>query len=226
MATPLAALIGGDEFRPVTVEVDRRIIQRLGRPAARVAVLPTAAAPENAPLAAANGVRHFRGLGVEAVAVMIVDAASANDERLIAELDGVDLAYLAGGDPRYLLDALRDSLAWRRLVDLLTDGCAIAGSSAGAMVLGETMFYRREWSPALGLVPGICVLPHFQEWGTKVLPELLDASRERGLTFLGIDGATGCVGWGPEWEVAGPGAVTVIRAGGTEVFRSGSRIGL
>jgi cyanophycinase len=226
MAAPLVALVGGDEFRPQDAEVDRHIIQRLGRPHARVAILPTAAAHENAPLAAANGVRHFRGLGVEAAAVMIVDGASANDERLVAELDGVDLVYIAGGDPLYLLDTLRGSLVWRRLSGAVEEGRVLAGSSAGAMVLGETMYYRQEWTHALGLLPGICVLPHFERWGADALPGLRESSSGSDLALLGIDGATGCVGWGKEWEVMGPGAVTVIRAGLSEAYHDGERIEL
>ena len=226
MTGPLVALVGGDEFRPQAAEVDRYVIGRLGRPSVRVAILPTAAEHENAPLAAANGVRHFRGLGVEAAAVMVVDKDSANDQRLVAELDSVDLVYIPGGDPRYLLDTLLDSLTWRRLSSAVGEGCVLAGSSAGAMVLGGTMYFRGEWTPALGLLPGICVLPHFQEWGAKVLPDLLEASSGRNLTLLGIDGATGCVGWGGVWDVVGSGAVTVIRAGRSEVFHSGDRIQL
>ncbi len=226
MAAPLVALVGGDEFRPQGTDFDRYVIGRLGKPHVRVGILPTAAARENAPLAAENGVRHFRGLGVEATAVMVIDQLSANDEQLVAQLNNVDLVYLAGGDPRYLLDALRDSLVWQRLSGSLDKGCALAGSSAGAMVLGETMYYQREWTPALGLLPGICVLPHFERWGEHALPSLLEASSSNGLTLLGIDGATGCVGWGGEWDVAGPGSVTVVRSGRSEVFRSGQRIEL
>lgn len=226
MAAPLVALVGGEEFQSKAADVDRYVIERLANPKARVAILPTAAAPENAPLAAQNGVRHFRGLGVEAKSVMIVDKVSANDERLVAELEDVDLVYIAGGDPVYLLDALRDSLVWQQLRAAVEEGRALAGSSAGAMILGETMYYRRQWSEALGLAPGICVLPHFEQWGAKVLPDLLEASTERDLTLLGIDGATGCVGWEREWAVVGPGAVTVIRRGRSEVFRKGGRIQL
>jgi cyanophycinase len=226
MAAPLVALVGGEEFQTQAAEVDLYVVERLAKPKARVAVLPTAAAPENAPLAAQNGVRHFHGLGVEAKGVMIVDKASANDERLVAELEGVDLVYIAGGDPAYLLDALRDSLVWQQLRAAVEEGRALAGSSAGAMILGQTMYYRRQWFDALGLVPGICVLPHFEQWGAKVLPDLLEASTQGSLTLLGIDGATGCVGWEREWEVVGPGAVTVIRKGRSEVFRKGGRIQL
>jgi cyanophycinase len=224
MAAPLVALVGGEEFRPPVADVDRYVLGRLGKPQVSVAILPTAAAHENARFAVENGVVHFQRLGADAKAVMIVDAASANDERLVAELEGADLVYLAGGDPLHLLNALRGSLAWNRLSASVREGQAIAGSSAGAMVLAETMFYEREWTPALGLVPGVCVLPHFERWGEQALPRLLEASSERGLTLLGIDGSTGCVGWGADWEVVGPGAVTVIRAGKSEVFRSGRRI--
>ncbi|MGA2285095.1 MAG: Type 1 glutamine amidotransferase-like domain-containing protein [Dehalococcoidia bacterium] len=225
MAQPLIALVGGDEFRPQDDDLDRYLLNRLHRDVPRVAILPTAA--RDAPrLAAEHGVRHFQRLGAEAIAVMAVDRLSADDERLAAELDGVDLVYLAGGDPLYLLETLRDSLLWRRLLGGLTEGRAITGSSAGAMVLGQTMGYRGEWTEALGLLLGVCVLPHFQEWGAEALPRLEKRSEERGLTLLGIDGATGCVGWGGEWEVKGPGVVTVIRRGASEVFHSGEHIAL
>ncbi len=225
MAQPLVALVGGDEFRPETAEVDRYLIERLERDVPRVAVLPTAAR-DNPRLAAANGVRHFRGLGAEAIAVMAVDRRGADDKRLAAELDGVDLVYLAGGDPLFLLETLRGSLLWQRLANALPQGCALAGSSAGAMVLGKAMGYQGEWTEALGLLPGICALPHFEKWGAQALPRLKESSSKWGLTLLGIDGATGCVGWGGEWDVRGPGAVTVIRRGASEVYRSGDHIAL
>jgi cyanophycinase len=226
MAAPLVALVGGDEFRPQDAEVDRYLIRCTGRPRVRVAILPTAAAHENAPLAAANGVRHFRGFGVDAAAVMVVDRVSADDERLVAQLDGVDLVYIAGGDPRYLLDTLRGSLVWRRLSSAVSEGCVLAGSSAGAMVLGETMRFHGDRIDALGLLPRICALPHFERWGAEALSGLREWSSESGLTLLGIDGATACVGWGGEWEVVGPGAVTVIRGGASEVLHGRRRIEL
>ncbi len=224
MATPLIALVGGEEFQTKAAAVDRYVIERLPKPLVRVAVLPTAAALENAPLAAKHGVDHFRGLGDEAEAVMIVDKATANDESLVGAMEGADLVYVAGGDPLYLLDALKDSLAWRHLSKAVEEGRALAGSSAGAMILGQTMYYRREWYDALDLLPGICVLPHFEQWGAKVLPELLESSTQRNLTFLGIDGATGCVGWDGEWQIVGPGSVTLIRDGRSEVLSAGKRI--
>ena len=228
MAIPLVALVGGDEFRPETVDVDRYILQRLGRARLRaVAVLPTAAAPENAPLAAQHGVHYFRGLGVEALAL--------DDRRRALSKRRATRRGARRRRPR-LPGGRRPALSARYAARAPSSGggsspCSTRDARSPAPARARWCWARRcitvrEWSPALGLLPGICVLPHFQEWGAKVLPDLLAASTERGLTLLAIDGATGCVGWGREWDVVGPGAVTVIRGGTSEVFRSGQRIEL
>jgi cyanophycinase len=223
---PLFALVGGEEFQPPVRPVDEMLVERLGRAGVEVAILPTAAARERPELAAANGVRHFQGLGVRARALMVVDRPSADDPRLVEQLEGVNLVYLAGGDPQYLLETLRGCRVWERIAAMAAAGCVVAGSSAGAMVLGETMYYRGDWQPALALVPGICVLPHFEKWGMEALPGLRESPASVGLTLLGIDGATGCVGAGREWTVAGRGSVTVARPERVEVFKSGQRLSL
>ncbi len=118
MPQPLLALIGGDEFRPPDDVLDRYLLERLARHPPRVAILPTAA--RDAPrLAADHGVHHFQRLGADATAVMALDRHDADDERIAAGIDGVDLVYLAGGDPVHLLETLRGSLLWQRLVDWL-----------------------------------------------------------------------------------------------------------
>jgi cyanophycinase-like exopeptidase len=108
------ALVGGAEFRPGCDEADRTLMDAVGGAGARVAILPTAAAVEGSPrMAAANGVRHFNRLGAHAEGVMIVDAATANEPSLAAQLAEAQLVYMAGGDPGHLLRSLSDSLAWR-----------------------------------------------------------------------------------------------------------------
>ncbi len=225
-AAALIALVGGEEFRPQMRAVDDLLVEHLGRARVRAAVLPTAAAHESPELAAENGVRHFQGLGVEARAVMVVDKPSADDPRLVDQLEGVNLVYLAGGDPQYLLDTLRGSRIWERIAAMARGGGVVAGSSAGAMVLGEAMHFRGDWQPALGLVPGVCVLPHFERRTVYALREVQDSLPREGLVLLGIDGSTACVGAGSEWTVAGRGSVTVVRPGGPEVFQAGQPIAL
>jgi cyanophycinase-like exopeptidase len=94
------------------------------------------------------------------------------------------------------------------------------------MVLGEEMHFRGDWQSALGLVPGICVLPHFERRMGYALREIQSSLPREGLVILGIDGSTACVGSGSEWTVAGRGSVTVIRPDSTEVFQAGQRIAL
>lgn len=204
-------LIGGDEFRHQATAVDRRLLQLARKSPPSVAILPTAAVPENAPLAAANGVTHFQRLGVTAYEVMIVDKATASDQALIDNLQRADIVYLTGGNPAYLLQCLHGSQAWSYLVEASRKGVVIAGSSAGAMVLATRLRYRGEVLDSLGLVPNVTVIPHFEKWSPESIQEL-QTSVEGGHTLLGIDGATGCILTRGKWEVVGPGRVTIITA--------------
>lgn len=207
----ILALAGGNEFRANCELMDRDLLARLGKARPRVVILPTAA-NEHPDLAAAHGVRYFNGLGAEASAVMVVDRTGADDPALARAVSSADLVYLAGGDPGYLLSTLRDSVVEGALRDLLTRGGAIAGSSAGAMLLGEWQrdFRRSGWTPSLGLAEGVAVWPHFHG-RDGIHPTEVRGSLPSEITLLGIAEATACVTEdGLHWQVAGVGEVTVI----------------
>jgi cyanophycinase len=218
-------LVGGAEFQPGCDEADRVLIDAAGGAGARVAIVPTAAAAEGAPqLAAANGVRHFHRLGAQAEGVMIVDAATANDESLAAPLGSARLIYIAGGDPGYLLRSLRDSLAWRAMRDAWHGGAVLTGSSAGAMVLCEAMWnpYARRIEAALGVVKRAAVIPHHRA-GSEWVEHLRDALGDDGL-ILGIAEQTALIWNGAAWRVVGPGDVTIYSRLQTRVFRPGDKL--
>ena len=219
----LLGLVGGDEFRSSCVEMDGAVVERIGGASSRVLVLPTAAAGERPELAAANGVNHFTRIGADAAPLMVVDGATANEQQFADELGGASLLYIAGGNPGYLLDALRDSLVWSAIRDAWQNGMGLVGSSAGAMVLAQWM--RRPpdaWGEGLNAAPGLVVLPHHErasEERTRSVRERMDG---RG-AVLGIDGATGCFTDGEgAWEVLGEGNVTVYLPGEeAQRFRTG-----
>lgn len=219
-------LVGGEEFRKPAEAFDRLLLSFAPRTPASVAILPTAAAlDENPYLAAAHGVKHFKRLGAEPYPVNIHDAAGANDDKLVEELRRADVVYFSGGSPSHLLDSLKGSAAWSCLIDLVQRGVILAGSSAGAMVLGERMLYRGQDLDGLALLPGIVVLPHFE----RSMPERVQRVRSSlppDLTLLGLAGATGCVLHAGEWLVEGPGQVSVITASSTEVYSTGGRFSL
>lgn len=219
-AQPLVALVGGEEFTEAAEAFDRELLALIEAKTPNVAILPTAAKSENPFLAAAHGIAHFRRLGADPYGVMIVDKVTADAPVLVAELTGADIVYLTGGNPSDLLEGIRDSRAWQKLLEMADAGVVIAGSSAGAMVLGERIAFGGQESEALGLVAGVIVLPHFERADAERIEQLVQAA-PAGMTYLGIDGATGCLRAGGEWRVAGPGRVQVITRDGAEIVESG-----
>jgi cyanophycinase len=220
----LIALVGGNEFRPECESMDRRILAGLG-PKPRVAILPTAAARENPALAAENGVGYFQRLGTVAEAAMVVDSATAQDGKWLALIQNADLVYLAGGDPVHLLETLRNSPAWEAALGVWKSGRVLAGSSAGAMVLGGRMWAPgRGWREGLGLLPGIAVIPHHSRLAEVWKAKDMLASLPEKVTLVGIDEATALVG--PPWEAVGMGKVVIYGPDKPTVFTQGQPVNL
>ena len=214
------ALVGGDEFLPSCRQMDNELIEATGYVQPRVLIVPTAAAMERPSLAAQHGVQQFEMLGADAVRLMVVNSEDANDEELTAEVDRAEIVYLTGGNPAHLLEVLRGSLLLRKILQGLERGMILAGSSAGAMVLGERMRFR-QWGGALGIVPGVAVLPHHERSSRNQTLRELAVKTADGITALGIDGATGCFTEGDGWRVLGVGNVTVYSGGDWQVYQAG-----
>lgn len=225
------ALVGGDEFRPDCEPMDRALLASITRQPPRVVVIPTAAARQGPALAAKNGERWFGKLGARVSSLMIVSPLEASDPRLLATLDDTDLIYLTGGDPALLLDILQGSAFAEALRRRLRAGALLAGSSAGAMVLGAAMrFGGSGWTPTLGLAPAVAVLPHHDgppraDW-QALRASLPDAARD--VTPLGIPTATACVNRDgePVWRVFGARPVTVYMADGPRSVAPGEQFTL
>jgi cyanophycinase len=222
-------LEGGAEFGGRMAEPDRRAIELAGGPNALIAIIPTAAAPDNNyQRAGNNGVRWFQSLGATHVTSLpVIDKASANDPRIAAEIGQAGLIYMLGGFTGYLGETITGSASWDAMLKAYESGSVIAGSSAGAMVMCQYYFDpgKGHVVEGLGLLPNTCVLPHHNTFGkgwaarlTNLLPNAL---------LLGIDEQTGMLDDGQEgkkadWRVYGKGAVTLYRNGHSTVYRSGS----
>ena len=218
-------LVGGEEFRVGCEEMDREIMRASGQDPARVVVIPTAAVtgPEKA---ANDGVRHFSSLGGDAERLMVLDRGDADDVGLAGSLAGAGVIYFTGGSPDHLLTTLRDSLLWRAILEAVEQGAVLAGSSAGAMVLGALMPRPRlgGWVDALGVTPGLAVLPHHESSDPAQTSVQLQSQISGGLTVLGIDARTGCLGRPGSWRVVGSGRVTVYQGTGWQVYDSGANL--
>jgi cyanophycinase len=107
-------------------------------------------------------------------------------------------------------------------------GAVLAGSSAGAMVMCKHYYKPRSSriGKGLGLIEGICVLPHHDTFGRQWAKPLGESHPE--LVLLGIDEQTG-IFWeepGDRAKVLGRGSVAVYHHGTIEYRRSGQEFSL
>jgi len=161
-----------------------------------------------------NGLHWFQSLGAAFVTVLsLVDHASANEKDIVEALARSRFIYMLGGFPHYLAQTLTGSLSWRAILTAHGEGAVIAGSSAGAMVLCEYYYdpAAKKLEKGLNLIPGACVLPHYNTFGQSWAAELGQILPE--IVFIGIDEETGMINNGPQgqWQVYGKGAVTLHR---------------
>ena len=219
------ALVGGDEFRTGCEEMDREIMRESGHGPAKVVVVPTAAV--TGPAKAANdGATHFRALGGDSSRLMLLERIHAEDPDFFVPATMADVVYFTGGSPEHLLETVFDSPFLKAVLESVDRGAVLAGSSAGAMVMGSMMRRPKAggWVEALGLVPGIAVLPHHERSDQAETFSELQESAPSGLTFLGIDARTGCLGRPGNWRVVGSGRVTVYQGSEWQIFDSGDKL--
>jgi cyanophycinase len=227
------ALVGSGEFLPQMREVDRWMLD--GR-RQRVAFLPTAAGEEGQ--RSVNrwiqlGHDHYAALGVESVAVPVLNVTDANNPEMVELLSDVGLIYLSGGNPGYIAGVLTNSLVGDAIVDHWRGGVSLAGCSAGAMVLtGETPAGRTPKTPgvvaAMNVVSQITVIPHFdqmEKWNPGFLARAQAALRH-GTTLVGIDEDTALVGGLTNWQVMGNLGVTVFNGTGAVRYEKGQTVEL
>jgi cyanophycinase len=224
------ALVGSGEFLEPIEPLDRKLLARINGEA-RVVVLPTAAAPDGPGVPehwAQLGIKHFERLGVAVEAVMVLTHEDAGSESLASKITTANFVYLSGGKPQYLLETLRDTVCWRAIESVFATGGVVAGCSAGAMVLaGHLLAWpgMRRSVPALGLAPGIAIIPHFDEipgWITGIIRHA-----PSGVTVVGVEGSTGLVGSREQgWTVCGRGSVTVFAGKQKQQYHSGESVPL
>jgi cyanophycinase len=151
---------------------------------------------------------------------MIVDEAGANDIELVGLLEDYAGLYFTSGDPIYLRDTLLGSKTWEAVRAVEARGGLIAGSSAGAMVLGERLWRFDGWIDGLGLAPGLAVLPHHATLASRWNAAAMAAALPAGVRLIGIDDATALLL--PDAVVLGVGQVTVYGPGEPRAYGPGA----
>ena len=202
--------IGGGEIPP---RVIRAIIDLRGNDRPTVAIIPAASAnPPRVPAALADA-------GVNVNLLSLSTREDADDAEIVGALEIADIVFFTGGNQLRLMQALAGSRAEEILLRRLSEGVVIAGTSAGAAVMGEYMPAcgtgwgalrcgalpdsdecppREDVSPqpmllsrGLGLLAGVAIDQHFFARGRfGRLAFTVTRHREIGLTGLGIDEST------------------------------------
>jgi cyanophycinase len=230
----LINLVGSGEYLPVMRLVDQYLLESLnlnGRKP-RVACLPTAAGKEGD--SSVNrwlnmGVQHFQELGAEVEPVRVIDRDSANDPCWEPILETADLIYFSGGDPGYLYEIMKGSLAWAAAQRAWERGAIYAGCSAGAMILGRRMpsFRIAGTQEGFGVVAATFIVPHFDAipgvWKPIVFG--LQRSLKKGERMIGIDEDTALIGkLNGEWMVKGKGRVYIFARDGKVSYSNGQTL--
>jgi cyanophycinase len=136
--------IGGNEDKENKLEVLRRVINESKGRNTRVEVVTTAS---RIPRELERTYRQvFKRIGVYRFgAVNIASHREANEKSYSERLKDADLVFFTGGDQLRLTTIMKNSLYLKTLNDLYHNGSiVIAGTSAGAAAISDTMIYGGE----------------------------------------------------------------------------------
>lgn len=212
-AGPLA-FVGGSEWH-AGCSFDKTLLENSG--AAEVLVLPTAAAYEHPERSVEAARAWFGEFGAPVTAAPILARPHAEDPSLAELVKAARFIYLSDGSPLHLRSVLKDSLVWRALVEAWLAGATIAGSSAGATVLGDPMVDPRggTFTLGLGLIRNFAAVPHWEMW-TGNRARRMSHLTPRGAVVAEIEEQTALIRW-PDgrWESHGAGHVVLKRDGAT-----------
>ncbi|AFV13005.1 cyanophycinase CphB [Thermacetogenium phaeum DSM 12270] len=213
-------VIGGAEDKEGDCLILRRFVELAGGDKARLVVV-TAAAAE--PQRTGEMYRSlFRSLGVAEVAVLDVGSRrDAGDPAVTGKIKQATGIFFTGGDQLRITSILGGTRMDEALRRAHRSGAVIAGTSAGASAMSETMIVEGEetepprknsvqMAPGMGLLREVVVDQHFAQRGR--LGRLLAAVAQHPYMLgVGIDEDTAIV-VGPDstFEVIGSHAVTVV----------------
>ncbi len=213
-------IIGGAEDRQGECRILGEFVALAGGPEARLVVI--AAASREGPALGREYSLLFRELGARAVDTIYVESRQeANVARLVKVLARASGVFFTGGDQLRLTSLLGGTLVERGVRKAYEGGAIIAGTSAGASAMSDTMIVEGpsddppqrctlKMAPGFRLLREVVVDQHFAQRGR--LGRLLSVVAQNPYILgLGIDEDTAVVveprGW---FRVIGSYTATVI----------------
>lgn len=207
MSGPLA-FVGGGEWQS-GCDFDERLLAAGG--GEEVVILAAAAAYEHPDRSVIAATQHFSQLGAKVIGLDVFQRPGA---LVAANADVVRKAkfiYLSDGSPLHLRSVLKSTPLWEALVASWKDGAVIAGSGAGAMVLGDPMVDPRggAFTVGLGLISGVAIYPNANDEFASLHQRTL-ALADPGLRLVAIAEQTALIRSSEgSWSVEGAGFVKI-----------------
>jgi cyanophycinase len=217
--------IGGHEDRVGDKHILRAVAEQLG-PGGKIVVCTVASAEPNSLWEEYQSA--FRSLGVShAYRLDIASREDASSPRAMRILEGATGVFFTGGDQLKITSQIGDTPTFSRIREIYEQGGVVAGTSAGASVMSETMLvtnstdasYRIKsallMAPGLGFASDMLIDQHFSERGR--MARLVGAiSQNPRVLGVGIDEDTALIlEHERSFRVLGAGAVYVVDASKT-----------
>jgi len=217
-------IIGGGERK----DEERTILKEVARQADGGKLVVVTVATEEPEETWEDYRKIFQELGVkklERLDVRIREEATSPERYKL--LDGAKVVFFTGGDQLKITSQLGDSAVYQNVQKIYEEGGTIAGTSAGASVMSETMLVSGDaeqshqigkmiaMAPGFGLIRNVVVDQHFAQRGrlSRLLGAIAQNPRHLG---MGIDENTAVIVHGEEsLEVIGKGAVYVLDGSGS-----------
>ena len=154
------------------------------------------------------------------VELYVNDRCEAGDREKLSVLDDAAGIFFSGGDQLRITSQIGDTGIEAKVRAIYERGGVIAGTSAGASVMSETMLVKGtskethrigdlHMAPGMGLIRDVIIDQHFAERGRfgRLIGAVAHNPRVLG---IGIDEDTAAVVEGDQFQVIGSGAVYVV----------------
>jgi cyanophycinase len=224
------ALVGGDELNPGNEPQDEVLVAAASGGLAFV--LATAVGRQRPDLTVRNARAWFKRFGLDVVELPAIRRSDVKSPKNVELARLGRFFYLVGGDPGLVPKTLADTPLWDAIVQAWREGAALAGSSAGAMALGEWTLIRdrrpgdahSRYRQALSLVPRVAVIPHFDGFGERWVDGALAAAPRDDVVLVAVDERSAALWRDGVWRAFGPGGVTIVTRYDRRRFATGARI--
>lgn len=210
-------IIGGREDKSGEMKILKKIAEHTGKGR----LLVVTAASEVSDQVWQDYFTIFKKLGVKSIEHLYVRQPEETHEINIAEMfKDVTTVFFTGGDQLKVTTKLGGTPVMDAIAEVLKKGGTLAGTSAGASIMGKTMLIGGEnaeshkvgnWmmAPGLGFVENMIIDQHFAQRGR--IGRLLGAvALNPGILGIGIDEGTAIIVENDKFQILGENAVYVV----------------